>query len=1043
MSWSDLPLDRPVATVSLLVSLMVLGTVGFVLLPLDFFPVVKEPEIEVTVPFPGSHPLEALNQVARPIEEEIATIHDLEGIFTWVSEGQVFVEAEFEWSSQIDLKRTEVREAVDRARPRLPEGIGHIRVEGDMDGPGGGAVLWGRVSATRNLSESWDLLDKRIKRPLERVRGVARVDLDGVEPQEVRIDLDLEALRRHGIQPAELLTRLDRANLDMDLGAIRGDVLRYNVRSLGRFREIDTIRDLSLGPGDVRVRDVASVSLEEPRLTYGRHLDRSFAIGLEVFKEPTANTVDTCDRVLAQIERIKHDPQLRGIELLVWNNAGEQILNSIRGLRNAGIFGGLLAISVLYFFLRRWRTTAIVAVAIPFSLLVTCGVMYLIGIDLNVLSMLGLMLGVGMLVDNAVVVIENIHRLQASGMGAKDAARLGSKQVALAVLASTATTIIVWSWLFVSERSGMTIYMGIFAGVICIAVTGSLVISLTFIPLAAARFPPHREVRPGFMLRRVLPAYRRLLGLTLRHRVATLLFLLVIAASTAIPLALIEKSGDTREQEQDVPIIYQIHDPVEKDIIEGYVDQVEAWLEERRDQLRYDKLYSWFQEPNHAQTRVFLASDDRSPARVKELRRMLQDELPTIPGVTLEVGERDWWRHGGDSGKRMISVALHGDDPEFLEEMAIEAEERLRAVPEVVDVWGPSVSGQEEVRLIVDSERAMALGVTPRAVAETVGLAFRGRHLRRFKGAESEVEIVLGLPEEQQPGLAALADLPVPRADREPVPLSSVATIELSKTMPQLMRIDRQTTTHVSVQFDEEEVTTEEGYELVRGGLEGFRLPEGYAWDFGRRGRDHDEALGVMARGVSLALIVVIMLMAALFESLSQPLAIIITLPSAFFGALWGLWLGGFDLDVLAFIGVILLIGIVVNNGIVMVDHVNTLRREGRTRVDALIEGCGDRLRPVLMTAITTFFGLMPLAFSAFTVAEIYVDSMAVAIIGGLATSTIFTLIGLPVWYSTVEDIGSTLISLLPRRHGTSRLPRPRGGVLVKPTGSGESSRMP
>jgi HAE1 family hydrophobic/amphiphilic exporter-1 len=1032
MSWSDLPLDRPVATVALLISLMVLGTVGFVLLPLDFFPVVKEPEIEVTVPFPGAHPLEALNQVARPIEEEIATIHDVAGIFTRVGEGNVFLEAQFEWSSNIDLKRTEVREAVDRARPRLPSGIGHIRVEGDMDGPGGGAVLWGRISATRDLSESWDLLERRIKRPLERLRGVARVDLDGVEPQEVRIDLGLAALRRHGIDPAELLERLDRANLDMDLGAIRGDVLRYNVRSLGRFRDIDTIRDLSLGAADVRLRDVAQVELREPRLDYGRHLDRSFAIGLEVFKEPTANTVATVDRVMAQIERIKSDPQLRGIELLVWNNAGEQILNSIHGLRNAGVFGGLLAVTLLFLFLRRWRTTAIVAVAIPFSLLVTCGVMYLIGIDLNVLSMLGLMLGVGMLVDNAVVVIENIHRLQAGGADPRHAARVGSKQVALAVLASTATTIIVWSWLFVSERSGMTIYMGIFAGVICIAVACSLVISLTFIPLAAARFVPHKPVRAGFMLRRVLPGYRRLLAWTLRHRVATLLLLLLIAGSTAVPIALIEKSGDTREQEQDVPIYYQIHDPVEKAVIEGYVDQVEEWLEQRRDLLRYDKLYSWFREPDQAQTRVFLASGDRSPGRVAELRRVLEGELPTIPGVTLEIGDRDWWRHGPDAGKRMVSVALHGDDPEYLEELAVDVEERLRSLEGVVDVWGPSVSGQEEIRLLVDSERAMALGVTPRAVGETVALAFRGRNLRRFSGPESEVEIVLGLPEEGRPGLDALDDLPIPRGEREPVPLSSVARIELSRTMPWLMRIDRRTTTHVSVQFDEDEVTTSQAQEIVSEGLSGFEMPEGYAWDFGRQGRDHDRALGIMLRGVSLALIVVIMLMAALFESLSQPLAIIITLPSAFFGALWGLFLGGFDLDVLAFIGVILLIGIVVNNGIVMVDHVNTLRREGRKRVDALIEGCGDRMRPVLMTAITTFFGLMPLAFSRFTVAEVYVDSMAVAIIGGLATSTIFTLIGLPVWYTAVEDIGATLGALLPARRGAGPLPRPRGSVLVK-----------
>jgi HAE1 family hydrophobic/amphiphilic exporter-1 len=297
-----------------------------------------------------------------------------------------------------------------------------------------------------------------------------------------------------------------------------------------------------------------------------------------------------------------------------------------------------------------------------------------------------------------------------------------------------------------------------------------------------------------------------------------------------------------------------------------------------------------------------------------------------------------------------------------------------------------------------------------------VTFAFRGRTLRRFERREGEVEMLVTLPEEGRPGLASLRDLPVPRTDGPPISVGSVATIELTRTAPSIEREDRQTTSFVSVQFEKDKVTTDEAQARVAQRMKGFAMPAGYSWDWGQWGRDRDEALGTMGRGVALSLLVVILLMAALFESFSHPLAIVITLPLAFFGAFWALWLFGYTLDSVAVMGVIILIGIVVNNGIVMVDHVNHLRRGGMDREAALVEGCGDRLRPVLMTAITTLFGLLPLAFSSYTVAGAYVDSMAVGVLGGLTTSTFFTLVALPVWYSTVEDVGVFLTTLIPTR---------------------------
>ena len=1030
MRLTDLPLDRPVATLMLLLSLTVLGTVSVFLLPLDFMPVVKEPEIDIEIPFPGAHPLEALREVVEPIEEEIATIPDVKRISGNTQSGSARIEVMFDWGVDIDIKKMEVREAVDRARPLLPDTIGHISIQGDTDG-GSAQVLAGRISAERDLSESWDLLDRRIGRPLERIKGVARVDLYGVEQQQVRVDLDLDALRRHGIDAGEVLDTINTASRDIDAGVIRGDVVRYEVRTLTRFRSADEIAALRIGNGDIRIADVASVEMREPRLDYGRHLDRSFAVGIDVYKEPSANTIEVVDKALERIEEIKRDPQLEGINLLIWENQGEAIRNSLAGLRNAGIYGGILAVVVLHLFLRRFRTTLIVATAIPFSLLVTCGAMFALGAQFNVLTLLGLMLGVGMLVDNAVVVIENIHRYESMGEPPAVAARLGSRQVALAVVASTATSIFVWSWLFVSERNTMVIMFGEVALTICLAVACSLLISLTFIPLAAARFAPADEPRPGIVMRRLVPADRRLLDWTLHHRLATPCLLFAIAASAAWPIAKIEKSGDMPEQTREVSIFLRVHDDSSKEVLEGHVDRVENWVFGRREELGFDSVYSWYTEHGFSMIRVYLPEDQANPESVERLRTQLRDGLPQIAGVTLEVGDRDNWRHRGGQDRRMVSVALHGEDPEFLEDLSMEVEERMRGLEHLEEIWGPTMRGTKELRLLIDADAAHSLEVSPQSVADAVGFAFRGRRLRRFQGPEGEVEMVLGLPENAQPGIDALADLPIPNRSGGIVPLSSVAEVTIARTPERIQREDRQTTQWVTAQFDKDAVTTDEAQRLVEERMAGFEVPEGYSWDFGQWGRDRDKALGTMFRGVVLSLLAVILLMAALFESFTQPFAILITLLLAFFGAFWSLWLGGFDLNPIAFMGIIILIGIVVNNGIVLVDHVNSLRVNGMERRRALIEGCGDRLRPVLMTAITTIFGLIPLVVARATVAGAYIDSIAVAVIGGLATSTIFTLLALPVWYTTLEDFGAAVLAALPKRRGGRRREVPAAGVLA------------
>ncbi|HBP17195.1 MAG TPA: hypothetical protein DEA08_05280 [Planctomycetes bacterium] len=607
----------------------------------------------------------------------------------------------------------------------------------------------------------------------------------------------------------------------------------------------------------------------------------------------------------------------------------------------------------------------------------------------------------------------------------------GTQGIFLAVVASTATTLIVWSWLLVADQSPLTIYMGEVALTICLSVACSLLISLTFIPLAAAYFVPGRPTPAGPILRRLIPAYRGVLAWTLGHRAPTFLALAGLAASVAIPLGRIEKSGEPRMRQRAVPIGIVVHDPASKEQLEGYVNRVEAWLHSRREELGYETVYSWYDEGGSCVTQVYLPREQANDAAIKRLRAQLREDLPRLPGARLEVSDRQWWRGGGSDEGRQVAVVLRGSDPEYLDRAARRAEALLRELPGVSEVLGPETRGREELLVRVRDEAARDLGLRPMDVAEAVGFAFRGRRLGRFRSEEGELELVLGLPPEAQPGLDSLRDLPIPRGTTRPsVPLAAVAEIERARTPGSIERSFRQTSLRLSVRFPGE-LTSEEAQARVTRQLAQFDLPEGYSWDFGEWGQRRDESLATMSRGVTLSMLVVLLLLVALFQSLSQPLAILVTLPFAFLGAFWALYGFGYELDAVGFIGVIILIGIVVNNGIVLVDHVNALRAQGLARREALIEGCGHRLRPVLMTAISTLVGLIPLVLSKSTVSGAYLDSLAVAVIGGLASSTVFTLLALPVWYTTVEDLGQALLRLLPRRSAQApRLELPREAVL-------------
>jgi HAE1 family hydrophobic/amphiphilic exporter-1 len=663
------------------------------------------------------------------------------------------------------------------------------------------------------------------------------------------------------------------------------------------------------------------------------------------------------------------------------------------------------------------------AMCIPFSLIVTCGLIWAQGKSLNTLALLGLIVGIGMLVDNAVVVMENIFRLREEGCDRQTASRQGAKEVSLAVIAATSTSVVVFLPLIFNKPSEMNIYLRELGITVCITLIASLFISQTLIPMATSWFIRSKPRPRGRLMTWVEDHYVRLLGFNLRHRWLTPVIGTVVVAGSVYPFMKIDKNLGGSEAEMFVQVGYEFSENLSLQKKEAVITQVEHALEPYREDFKARSIYSFWSEDEWSLTRVYPREGETTPENMTAIRRKLREVLPKIPGVKLEVHDNNrFW--GGDNAKQ-IWFQIVGEDSEVLASLAEEAKLILAAIPGLGDPQSSNERGGQEIHVKLDRDLASRYGVAPTQPAEVVGLTYRGRRLQRFRTADGEREMRLTLDEKETDTTDQLANLPIWTAEGEKVPLASLANFEEHPSPERIQRDERMTSVFVGARY--EEGNREEYQQLVTAAMNGMNLPYGYSWTFGRWERMRQERSQEFLVNLLLALLLVFAVMAALFESVRQAIALMIALPFALSGAVWALYITGTDFDSPGAVGLLLLIGIVVNNGIVMTEHINGYRRRGMPRYDAMIKGGRERLRPILMTAITTLISLVPMAIQRPALGDVYYYSMAIVIMGGLFVSTFLTSILLPTNTTLVEDsfviarrvvlaIGRRIRGLLPRR---------------------------
>lgn len=981
-------LKRPVTTMMFFMSLLLLGMASSRLLPLEKWPGIDVPQLYINVPYPNSTPAEVERLITRPLEEALATISGIERMRSTSKASGSGVSVSFKWDDNIGAKSIETREKIDAIRHLLPKDVERVLVyqfnTNDMP------VFKLRISSDRDLSLAYDLLDRNLKRPIERVQGVSKVDLYGVDKKQIAIRLDSAKISALRINTQALAAKLRQFNFSMTAGHLFADNNKILVNPIGEFQSIDEIRELIIAD-NVRLKDVAEVELELPEALEGRHLNRTFAIGLDVYKDSATNLVDVATKVLEVIKQTEDDPQFNGINLFIMDNLADSVTSSLSNLLEAGLLGAVLSLIVLYAFLRNIQMTLIVVLSVPFSIFITLGVMYLMGYTLNILSMMGLMLAVGMLVDNAVVITESIYHEKQTNPDSTAATKAGVSKVSLAVIAGTVTTAIVFLPNIVGKKVDVTVFLEHVAITIIVSLFASLLIAQTLIPLLTSKLKNTQSSKKTKGPSKLYEFYNKSLTWSMSWQKVTAVIAVVLLMSAAVPMAFLTQDRDRDEDRDRINLFYHVNSTYTVEQTEQMVNTIEEYLFANQDRFYIESVYSYYNN-ELAQSTLTLKKD--MPIKVSTLKEMIKKDLPKLARAEPKFG------FGGNNGEG-IRINLFGNSTEVLIPLADSLVPVLSSIGGLTDVTSDISGEQKELQIRVDRTMVHRLGLSTADIADAISTALRGNNLRSFRHLDvGEINVILNFDKSIAKSINALRQLPILRQENRVYTLDNLADLHITRGMNDIVRIDRQTGISINAGLLED-FSQEEAKKRIHQALENFDFPHGTRYKLDGSFVKQDEDMALMAQNMILAVIMIYIVMAALFESLILPTAVISSLMFSIVGVLWALAITGTPLGVMAAIGILILMGIVVNNGIVLVDRINQLIEQGEDIRHAVIHGCLDRVRPIMMTVATTILGLIPLAMGGATIGgdgPPY-SPMAIAIIGGLAFSTLTSLYLVPLAY--------------------------------------------
>ena len=1027
-------LGRRVSVLVLLASLVVVGVVSTVGIPLELIPAgFSPPFLAVQVPWRDAPPQEVLEKIVLPLEEELSTVRGLDSQFSMSRTGFGRVFMNFKNGTDMDVAYREVRDRIERARVRLPDDADRIFIRKE-DASSIPVYVLG-LTYDPEMGDPYRLIQREEVMRIERLEGVASVEINGLQEPEIFIELDRQRTEASGLNIYQIAQDLGADNFTMASGDVRWGGSKLLLRSVARFTDLESIRNLQISP-HIRLSDIATVEFKPPERKFRIRANSQPAVALLILKEGQANTIEVARRIQAEVDAMLQRPRLQSIGMVPLFDQGAVILESLSTLLDAGKIGGLFAAIVLFFFLRRLRMTLIIALCIPLSLLAALAVMFFAGESLNILSLLGLMISVGLLVDNAVVVGENIHRLHAGGMSRRQAAIHGAGEIALAVTTATLTTIVVFVPVSLVEGQGQFFLMRL-ALPICVALLASLAIAGVFVPLSVYltlkngraaggrirvmydRFTAVLATAYDMTLGRLNDSYTRLLGFFLDRRLDLLVgCLLIFAATMGVAQKQIKVVDMQEEERSGFEIDVRMPQGLTLEETENFFLQCESTIEDLQEDLGLSGWFLWH-TASHGELQGFFDNPRTVKISPRVATENVLEALPKKPGVRYFTGSES---QQGDEGQEVAVVTLWGEDAGILEEAAEDLEPIFTGIPGVLGLKSAADPPPNEIALVVDRERTQQQQINPQVVASVVSYALRGQQLGRYRTGGEDIPVRVRFREEDRENLNQLKGFYVPTGQGGFAPLSSVTSVDHVQGVRHIFRRDKRTQRTLTLEL--EEGKEEEARTRIMAVQKQLDLPEGvrFGEQMGRvRLGGGGEDMEGMKFAILLSIVFIYLLMGFLFESAILPLSIITTIPLAGIGVVWAHLATGYDLDGLGVVGIVLLVGVVVNNGIVLVDYTNRLREAGTPRREALLLAAERRFRPIMMTAMTTICGMVPVTLSGASSIGLSYTSFGLTLIGGLTTATLLTLLVVPVFYTFFEDLGEMSAGLIKgawRGHG-------------------------
>ena len=1009
MNFYRLTLARPIGTCIVFCAVVLVGVASLAGLPIDLLPEITRPRLTVVTDYPAAGPEEVENLVSRVIEEAVSTVPGVLDVVSVSSLGTSRVTATFDFGRDLDAAAADLRAAIERVRRRLPERA-TPPVVFKFDPSQMPILQIGLVAAPGSrvgLADLVRLAQEQVLFRVERVPGVAVVELRGGTREEIRVEADRARMQALRVSQQDLVQALARTNLSAPAGQVLEGSRRVTVRLVSRYEDLGHIRSTVVavrGGRPVRVQDVAMVRRTLADETGRVRVNRQPGILLQVPRQPGVNTVAVSDGVRREVERLYR--QLVDVRFHVLGDSAQFIRSAIRSVQESLLVGAGLAVGVLWLFLRDLRSVLVVAATIPISLLAAFALMYFAGYTVNLMTLGALALGVGMLVDTAIVVLENIFRYREAGHGGREAALRGVQEVAGAVTASTLTTVVVFLPVVFLRSGALVTQMFVqFSFVVVFALLCSLFVSLTLTPVLASWLPRMRSGASGGWVHALVEGYRGVLRAALRRR-AAVFALSGLAALLTVALFLLLGS-ELLPQTDEGEVFVNVRLPAGTDlavadrtlqVLERTARQVAPEVRDVTSLVGSASFGSW-----SGSLRLRLAPRAERQRSTEEVAQALRRVL-AVPGgrvvVRASSGALGVLRFG--TSQDPISVEVRGYDLREAMRIAGEVRALLETVPGVTDAAIQREEQAPELAVRVDAHRAATFGLSPVQIAQALQAAVAGQVATLVREGGTEVDVVVRLPEAQRQLAQDVLAVPLTTPDGRTVALRQVATLVRDLGPAQIERRGRERVIAVTAGLSGRDFGS--AAEEVRSRLAQMSLPPGFAVALSDEYKEQQRAYRQLAAGFGLAVLLVYAVMAVQFERLLEPLLIMASVPFALTGSFLLLFLTGTTLNVQSFTGLIVLAGVVVNNAIVLLDFILRRHRdEGRPLSEAVEEAASTRLRPVLMTTLTTVLALAPTALGVGEGAELQAP-LARSVIGGMAFSTLVTLVLIPTLYVAVEE---------------------------------------